>query len=255
MLRILITCITIALAGGAVVIGMPSNADDVKAKYVEPAADVIQQQQKAVTDAMQNARQMMTDGSLNTMLDQERYKLQSIPTSSEGINFQMPNFVGKARDDQYLSKALASSTNLSNTASAFTATKIPMVLISLSMPTSQIKSLVAEAKTIGAVVIVRGLLDDDFKKTLAALHRAAGNDSGGIAIDPTLFKRFNVTSVPAFVLPLEPVEPCTPKGCPVPRHIKATGSATFQYFLDLVARTGDDTEKAEATSWLAKYGD
>ena len=108
---------------------------------------------------------------------------------------------------------------------------------------------------LGAAVAIRGLIDDDFQKTLIKLKQLAGDKDSGVLIDPTLFRRFEVTAAPTFVMPLDPLQQCTNQGCPTPRHVKATGSSTLQYFLDLVARTGDVNEKAEAKAWLAKYGD
>ena len=128
-----------------------------------------------------------------------------------------------------------------------------MALISFSMPQSQIKALMAEARQIGAVLAVRGLIGGDFKQTVMKIQSLAGEADTGMLIDPTRFRRFEVSAAPTFVLPLEPLRPCTDHACPTPVHVKATGSATFQYFLDLVARSGDAREKAEATVWLAKY--
>ncbi len=75
-----------------------------------------------------------------------------------------------------------------------------------------------------------------------------------MAIDPTLFARFGIDAVPAFVLPLEPLEACDNSGCPQVEAVVAKGSATLRYFLELAERTGSTDEvKSLASSWLAKY--
>ncbi len=141
--------------------------------------------------------------------------------------------------------------------------KCPIVLVSFSMPDNQLKALITEAHKVGAVVAIRGLVNDDFKQTLIKLRQLTntntdsleqGNNSqiGGIIIDPTLFRRFSVSTVPTFILPLESLQPCTEQGCVVPEHVQATGSATLKYFLDLVARTGSKAEQQAAQVWLAK---
>ena len=115
--------------------------------------------------------------------------------------------------------------------------------------------LMIEAKEIGATIALRGLIKDDFKETFLKLSQLASDLEFGLVIDPTLFKRFAVSAVPAFVLPLEPLRRCGEQGCPVPQYVKATGSVTLQYFLDLVARVGTPQEKTEAAFWLERYGD
>jgi type-F conjugative transfer system pilin assembly protein TrbC len=70
-----------------------------------------------------------------------------------------------------------------------------VIFVSLSMPEASLQSLYQEALEKGAVLVLRGLQDDSFKKTGATLQRL------GIAlqIDPTLFKRYEVQQVPTFI--------------------------------------------------------
>jgi len=224
-------------------------------RYEEPEIGVVKKQQATVNEAMKHANQIMQDGSLDKILNQERNKLNSLPRTMKGLNVQLPEYLETERNDRYMAKALAAGKAIDEAKNKPFEAKYPIVLISLSMPESKIKSLIEEAYTIGAAIAVQGLIGDDFQETLVKLKQLAGDMDGGVMIDPTLFRRFEVTAAPTFVLPLEPLQQCTDKGCPTPLHVKATGSATFQYFLDLVARTGADKEKAEANVWLAKYGD
>lgn len=64
-----------------------------------------------------------------------------------------------------------------------------------------------------------------------------------LAIDPTLFERFGVDKVPAFVLPLDALAPCTPDGCAVPAHLKVAGDVSLAYALSFMAR------EAGGTAW------
>lgn len=224
-------------------------------KYKEPDRNAIQEQQTAIDQALKQAETIQQDGTLDKLLIQEQGKLKALPSNMPGLNIKMPEYLEKERDDRYLAKALAAGKSINSQTESAESAKYPIALISLSMPESQIKSLIAEAYQIGAAIVVRGLIDDDFQKTLIKLKQLAGEMDGGVLIDPTLFQRFSVDVAPTFVLPLEPLELCTDAGCPTPKHVKASGSATFQYFLDLVERSGSDKEKAEARQWLAKYGD
>ena len=223
--------------------------------YQEPDKALIAQQKDNISDVLNQADKMKQNGTLNKILSQERDKLNHLPPTMQGLNYKLPEFLDTERNDRYMAKALAAGKRIEESKKELANTKYLLVLVSLSMPEAQISALIDEAHQIGAVIAVRGLIDDDFEKTLVRLKQLAGEKAGGLFIDPTLFQRFSVSSVPTFVLPIEPLAPCTNKGCPTPEHVKATGSATLQYFLDLVARTGNDQEKEEAKLWLAKYGD
>lgn len=70
------------------------------------------------------------------------------------------------------------------------------VFVSFSMPLHAIKELALQAEKHQARLIVRGLVDNSFKKTVQKLAAF----QSGLEINPTLFKEFNVKNVPTFVL-------------------------------------------------------
>jgi type-F conjugative transfer system pilin assembly protein TrbC len=223
--------------------------------YQDPDPALIEQQKSHIADVFNQASKIQENGSLNKIINQEKEKLNDIPQQMRGLNYHLPDFLDTERNDRYMAKALAAGKQIEQSKKELTNTKALLVLVSLSMSEAQLSALIDEAHQIGAGIAIRGFIDDDFEKTLVKLKQLAGEKSSGLFIDPTLFQRFSVSSVPTFVLPTEPLASCTNKGCPTPEHVKATGSTTFQYFLDLVARTGNDQEKEEAQLWLAKYGD
>lgn len=69
------------------------------------------------------------------------------------------------------------------------------IFVSLSMPEASLKSLYFEAEKEGAVLVLRGLKDNSFKKT-AEFIQSLGI---GVQIDPTLFEKYAIESVPTFV--------------------------------------------------------
>ena len=124
----------------------------------------------------------------------------------------------------------------------------PLAFASFSLPKNTLVTLLQDMKRVGGAVIFRGLIDNDFKKTMQAV-RDLGAQDGGALIDPTLFQRFNVSNVPTFVVPLEAIENCeldVQKDCPMPKNFKAVGDVSFGFLLDLVERTGSSEEKAVA---------
>ena len=70
------------------------------------------------------------------------------------------------------------------------------VFISLSMPESSLKTLYNEAKDQKAILVLRGLYEDSFRRTadkLKTLQIVA-------VINPNLFKQYQVSKAPTFVL-------------------------------------------------------
>ena len=231
---------------------MVTDAQDIK--YEEPDPAIIEHEQRSVGDALDQANQLMKDGTVDKLLAQGRAALQSVQPHALSQPLQLPPYLQKERDDLYMARVLSAAESTRTANAAGGQTKQPIAFVSFSMPESQIKALMQEAKTIGATVALRGLINDDFKETFITLRQLAGELDSGLIIDPTLFKRFAVSTVPTFVLPLDSVQRCEKHNCPVPEFVKASGSATFQYFLDLVARVGSDREKTEAALWLENYG-
>lgn len=244
MLRILVV----------VLIGLfPAMVYSAVEKYKEPDKASLEEQRELIRNEMKNIDQYEKSDSFSKVLSEERDKLGSVTRTAPGLNIQMPGFLEKERNDRYLSKALSAGNVIDEAGTGRGSVKYPIILVSLSMPENQVKELIFEADKIGAAVVVRGLIDDDFQKTILKLKQMAGDQEGGVMIDPTVFQRFKATAVPTFVLPLEELQQCTSAGCPTPKHVKASGSATLQYFLDLVSRTGDSKERIEAEAWLTKY--
>ena len=73
--------------------------------------------------------------------------------------------------------------------------KQTFIFISLSMPETSLKALYQEAEQQGAVLVLRGLKDNNFKQTAEALTTLGI----GVQIDPMLFKKYAIQSVPTFV--------------------------------------------------------
>jgi len=75
------------------------------------------------------------------------------------------------------------------------------VFVSSSMSTELLKTYVKEAKRYGAVLVFNGLPGNSWVKLNKTVTEIVGNEEGvGIQIDPEEFDRFNIKTVPAFVL-------------------------------------------------------
>lgn len=233
---------------------MVINTVSAKETYKEPNAKQLQEQNQNIQQSMVSADKTLANGQLNAILDVERQKMMSVKPDSRDL-IKMPDFLEKERTDRFMAKAMAAGKQIDESESYISEDqRFPIILISLSMPKEQIQSLIEEADMVGAAVAIKGFINSDYILTVNKLREIAGEaKAGGVLIDPTLFTRFNVQSVPAFILPVEPIKPCDESGCSTPKNIKATGSASLKYFLDLISRTGTTEEKLQASKWLSKY--
>jgi type-F conjugative transfer system pilin assembly protein TrbC len=79
------------------------------------------------------------------------------------------------------------------------------VFISFSMPDSLIKSYIAEARGLkeknngNITFVLRGFYENSYRKTTDKVAKLSGSRPVSIVVDPTLFKKYNVTQVPSVV--------------------------------------------------------
>jgi type-F conjugative transfer system pilin assembly protein TrbC len=118
-----------------------------------------------------------------------------------------------------------------------------LAFVSLGMPDHEIRAIVAEARALQARVVIRGLYHDDFRATFDRV-RQLGLD-GGVDIDPMLFRVFGVTAVPTYVLALGSVT----SAAAAPPHVKAEGSVTLGYFLEIA----HDTQSREIAEYARRW--
>jgi len=88
--------------------------------------------------------------------------------------------------------------------------KYPSVIIfvSFSMPDQSLQTILQQAKKIGASVVIRGLIHNSFKETFTKIGEIIKNSNGGgFELNPPLFKKFHIQSVPALVV-LPTVDMC-----------------------------------------------
>ena len=116
------------------------------------------------------------------------------------------------------------------------------VAVSFSMPPQQLRILAADARKAGARVVIRGLVGGSFKATLLKAKEVFDDQStGGLAIDPQVFKAFSVDAVPTVIAAQGPIQPCGALGCtPVPPAFdKIAGNISLEAALQAIAGEGD----------------
>ena len=130
-----------------------------------------------------------------------------------------------------------------------------IVFASLSMSTASLKALFRDVTKAGGVVAFRGFKDGSVKAFMAGLAPTVdkGQKLDGVGIDPRLFRAFNVTQVPTWVVTAGDVEPCDGFHCTttLPPHDRLAGNVTADYALTTIA-DGRGPGSAAAKVYLAR---
>lgn len=105
-----------------------------------------------------------------------------------------------------------------------------LVFASFSMPEAALKQLASELKKINGALVIRGLINNSFKDTSLYLQKL----EIGVLLDPTLFDKFNITSVPTFII----VEGGL-KGEQTPKHDRLRGNVSLRFVLERAMKEGE----------------
>ena len=115
-----------------------------------------------------------------------------------------------------------------------------VVFMSLSVPAASWREWSAEAARIGAPLVLRGVVRGGLRATVKRVGTHLAGDAGA-AIDPRLFRLFEIDTVPAVAVVPGGVPPCKSRGCsadPAPPHDIIRGNIGVEAALEAVAREG-----------------
>lgn len=127
-----------------------------------------------------------------------------------------------------------------------------ILFASFSMPPASLRQMMREANSYGLNVVFRGFVNNSVYDTRVALEEVFADDEEGegFAIDPTLFRRFDIQAVPALVVLGEELDVCNTPACEdevSPIHDRLSGNIPLETALKLIAAgNGDASETARA---------
>lgn len=122
---------------------------------------------------------------------------------------------------------------------------------SFSMPEQSLRQMMIDAQQYNVPIVFRGFVNNSVFDTQVAIQRVFGDDAEtiGFSIDPTLFTRFGITSVPQVVVTRDDLEPCETQACLndiAPPHDKVAGNIPLPAVLEIIKRAnGDSGNSAE----------
>ncbi len=115
-----------------------------------------------------------------------------------------------------------------------------IVFMSLSAPAESWRQWSREAARIGAPLVLRGIGPGGLQAAVKRIGAHLDRD-GGAAVDPRLFRLFDITAIPAVAVVPGGVPPCESRGCsadPAPPHDRITGNIGLGAALEAVAAEG-----------------
>ena len=123
-----------------------------------------------------------------------------------------------------------------------------LVFMSLAVPPASWREWAREAALFDAPLVLRGVGGGGLRETVKAVGERLGGHEAGVAIDPRLFRLFDIQLVPAVVavpggVPgRSPVPACESRGCaddPAPAHDLVAGNIGLMAALEAIAAEGD----------------
>ena len=124
---------------------------------------------------------------------------------------------------------------------------------SLSMPSAALKEMMRDVGGAGGVVVFQGFPQNSVKLFMAGLSKAIEprQQLNGVGIDPRLFRAFEVTAVPTYVVVSSDFEPCDGFDCTtrVPPYDRISGNITASHALRTFA-TGNGPGAAVSKVYL-----
>lgn len=208
---------------------------------LDRAAAASADHQRDTGSAVNQALQAMEEG---TVVQDERARLATVqPAPLGSIDGIQPTAPGVDMD-----ALLARYDELGTVQQA--AGEQLLIFVSSSVPKASLRLLARQAAAVGAPLVLRGVVGESFPATAEFMRDVYGDDEprARAMIDPTLFNRFEVHQVPAFVL--VPSGACVAgvRNCPdnTPVHVHVAGDVTLGYALDFIARTRSDFRSAAA---------
>jgi type-F conjugative transfer system pilin assembly protein TrbC len=128
------------------------------------------------------------------------------------------------------------------------------VFISFSLPKTMLDNLVIQARLAKAPLVLRGFYQESILKTRQKLQTLVkkGKPPPVTLIDPTLFERFNVTQVPAYVVTKGEALPCRVDGCKVPEFWGAKGEVPLDYALEQISDHLPEQQKYDILKHINK---
>ena len=147
--------------------------------------------------SVQAAEQPIVSAGDMAYMKQKQTELEQFQAQLKGMNITLPpaqqNKVSQLQNEIAASQADQNSADLP--------TPQALYFVSLGIPEEGLLPMLADARRFGIPATLRGLLDNDFRKTASVMFELSKKDKeAGVQIDPTLYQQYGIKAVPALVV-------------------------------------------------------
>lgn len=210
---------------------------------------------KADIDAVRQAQPNLSE-SLGNNLDGKSKSIE-FPSANEVMNIRKKQANGGLDFSKIQSSSTTNKTDINiflkelaqaknQVGDKSSAVPALLIFISFSMPRASLEKIFEQSEKAGALIVLRGLHKESFTDTVNQLSELIGKKKIALHIDPRLFDRFDIKTVPTFTL-MKPGfwEGATSKSCegsciPTEQFTKITGDMTIDYALETISRLSTD---------------
>ncbi|WJV56190.1 type-F conjugative transfer system pilin assembly protein TrbC (plasmid) [Pectobacteriaceae bacterium CE70] len=145
----------------------------------------------------QAAEQPIVSANDMMYMKQQQRELEQFQAQLRGSNIILPD-VQQGRVSQFQNEIAASQADLN---SVERTTPRAVYFVSLGIPEEGVLPMLQDARRFGIPATLRGLLDNDFRKTASVMFDLSKKDKQvGVQIDPTLYQQYGIKAVPALVV-------------------------------------------------------
>ncbi|MES4615569.1 MULTISPECIES: type-F conjugative transfer system pilin assembly protein TrbC [Yersiniaceae] len=147
--------------------------------------------------SVQAAEQPTVSAGDMAYMKQKQTELEQFQAQLKGMNITLPP--AQQNKVSQLQNEIAASQADQN--SADRPTPQALYFVSLGIPEEGLLPMLADARRFGIPATLRGLLDNDFRKTASVMFELSKKDKeAGVQIDPTLYQQYGIKAVPALVV-------------------------------------------------------
>lgn len=197
---------------------------------------------------------MPTRAEIEAAMEQQRGAMPKVPGTARPTAPVVPDLAELAKQYEAIRRGRADdgatgAPGASGASGADRQASGLLVFASLGMPRASLERMVADAERVSAVIVLRGVQAGSLRQTAASIQQLLGPRKVAWQIDPSLFKRFEVSAVPAVVLidPARPVQvACGSDTCSQPAFSKVTGDVSLGHALEAMERQDPEFSRLAA---------
>lgn len=150
----------------------------------------------ACTTAVAASEQADVSGRDMTWMKQQQDALQEFKNAMRGQTVQLP-----AAQQDVITRLQQDMQRQQHGPDGEKKTFPAIYFVSLGIPREGLLPMLQDAKRYNVPATLRGLVNNDMRRTAAAMFELAKEDKNvGVQIDPTLYKEYGITAVPAVVV-------------------------------------------------------